>query len=150
MHNGSENTITLGRMLNQTARLWRHILNIRLLPYGLTDATWQPLLELKRQNRPMHQKDIAEALFLDKSSVVRTLRNLEQQGLITRVPDKNDRRAHYIVITDEGNKRIEYVLKIASEVENEVIQKLSDHKNFRPLLEEVYSVVKDISGHYRI
>ncbi|WP_342627141.1 MarR family transcriptional regulator [Nguyenibacter vanlangensis] len=142
MQNGGDDTaITLGRMLAQIARRWRHILNTRLLPYGLTDATWQPLLELSRQNRPMSQQEIADALLLDKSSVVRTLRALEALDLITRIPDARDGRAYCIVLTGTGHERIETVLQAASGIEEEVIEKLGSHGS---VAKEIFGEILDI------
>lgn len=79
-------TVTLGRMMGLIARRWRQILDGQLRPHDLTDATWQPLLELQRHGRPLHPKELAEALLLDKSSMVRILRTLEEKNFITREP----------------------------------------------------------------
>ncbi|MBO1361865.1 MarR family transcriptional regulator [Acetobacter sacchari] len=141
MQNSDETLLSLGRMFGQTARRWRQILDTRLQPYGLTDATWQPLVELKRQGRPLNQKDIAAALLLDKSSVVRTLRNLESQGLITRVPDATDGRAWCVIITDRGLELCDTVLRVASSIEKEVFEMLG-HQG--PAVKVVVGEVLDI------
>lgn len=114
--------ISLGRQLSLIARRWRQNLDARLRPFGVTDATWQPLLELKRHNGPMRQKEIAGALQLDKSSVVRTLRMLEKKGLIIRYPDEHDKRSHYIAMTEAGHNCTRDILRIAAELEQEILE----------------------------
>ncbi|WP_031240455.1 MULTISPECIES: MarR family winged helix-turn-helix transcriptional regulator [Asaia] len=117
-----EESLTLGRMMGLIARRWRQILDVRLRPHDLTDATWQPLLELQRYGRPMHPKEIAEALLLDKSSMVRILRTLEEKGFITREPDEADRRAFYVRITPEGARRLDEVLRFSRAIEQTVTE----------------------------
>ena len=68
----------------------------RLQPFGLTEATWLPLIYLARATAPMRQKDLAAALALDGSSVVRLLDALEASGQIERREESGDRRAKTI------------------------------------------------------
>ena len=62
-----------GALVSQTARRWRRAVDRRLHPFGLTEATWLPLLRVARAPAPMRQKDLAASLSLDSSSVVRLL-----------------------------------------------------------------------------
>ena len=73
-----------GRLLSQIARQWRRAVDLRVQPYGLTEATWLPLLRLSRAPEPMRQKDLAASLGLDNSSVVRLLDHLQAGGLVER------------------------------------------------------------------
>ena len=72
----------------------------RLQPFGLTEATWLPLIYVARVPAPMRQKDLAAALALDGSSVVRLLDALEASGHIERREEGKDRRAKTITVTD--------------------------------------------------
>lgn len=108
----------LGRLIANTARMWRRAANRRLQPYGLTEATWLPLLRIARADKPMRQKDLAHSLQLDGSSVVRLLDNLERSGLVTRIEGLQDRRSKEIVLTEEGSRivaRVEGVTRLLSE-----------------------------------
>jgi MarR family transcriptional regulator for hemolysin len=109
-----------------TARQWRRAVDLRLQKYGLTEATWLPLLHLARAPAPMRQKDLAAALLLDSSSVVRILQGLQESGLIARSEDAEDRRAKVIVITDQGRRLAEQVEEVASQVQREVLARLND------------------------
>jgi MarR family transcriptional regulator for hemolysin len=99
---------TFGPLLSQTARQWRRAVDERLQPYGLTEATWLPLLRVARASAPLRQKDLAAALSLDGSSVVRLLDNLERANLIERRED-TDRRAKAIFLTKRGRAVVDKV-----------------------------------------
>ena len=77
----------------------------QLQPFGLTEATWLPLIYLARASAPMRQKDLAAALTLDGSSVVRLLDALAASRLIERSEENGDRRAKIITITTRGWSR---------------------------------------------
>src|SRR5258708_4762906 len=64
-----------------------------LAPFGLTEATWLPLVRVARAPAPMRQKHLAASLVLDGSTVVRLLDALEASGLIERREESADRRA---------------------------------------------------------
>lgn len=49
-------------------------------------------------------------LGVSAPSVSRTLKNLEEKGLIERDLDKNDRRSVRIIVTETGERRVNSVL----------------------------------------
>jgi MarR family transcriptional regulator for hemolysin len=91
-----------GALLGRAYRQWRRAADLRLQPYNLTEATWLPLLRIARAPAPPRQKDLAAAMFVDNSSVVRLLDNLEEGGLIQRKEGETDRRAKTIHLTARG------------------------------------------------
>ena len=97
----------------------------RLQPFGLTEATWLPLIHLARAPVPMRQKDLAASLVLDGSSVVRLLDALEAAGLIERREEDADRRAKTITLTARGLKIIDQVEAASREVRNATLTGLS-------------------------
>lgn len=50
--------------------------------------------------------ELAEQLLADKGQMSRTVRELEQLGLIVRTPDPADRRSHLLSPTPEGLERL--------------------------------------------
>src|SRR5450631_2974366 len=87
-----------GALVARAARQWRREVDRRLQPFGLTEATWLPLVHLARAPAPMRQKDLAASLVLDGSTVVRQLDALETSGLIERREESADRRAKTIKV----------------------------------------------------
>jgi MarR family transcriptional regulator for hemolysin len=115
-----------GSVLSQAARAWRRSANRRLQPYGLTEATWLPLIRLARASAPMRQKDLAASLGLDGSSVVRILDALESSGLVERRAEAGDRRAKAILLTEQGQAIVAQVERVAQEVRNDALQGMSE------------------------
>ncbi|GAA5235678.1 MarR family transcriptional regulator [Verticiella sediminum] len=106
----------LGARIGLAARLWRRAVDQRLQPYGLTQATWRPLLQLARAPEALRQKELAQALGLDNSAVVRVLDALAAAGLIERKGLPDDRRARAIVLTPAGLAMVEQVTASAADV----------------------------------
>ena len=71
----------------------------------------------------MRQKDLAQALALDSSSVVRLIDGLQAQGWVERLDDA-DRRVKRIQLTAAGLAQVESVKKVVSKVRSEVMQEL--------------------------
>jgi MarR family transcriptional regulator for hemolysin len=111
----------LGSLIGLAARQWRRAVDLRRRKSGLTEATWAPLLRLSQASAPMRQKDLAAALSLDSSSVVRILNGLEDAGLIERREDAGDRRAKAIAITRQGHALVRQVEAVSEDVQREVL-----------------------------
>jgi len=113
-------------LIARVARQWRRAVDRRLQPFGLTEATWLPLLHIARAATPMRQKDLSASLVLDGSSVVRLLDALESAGLIERREENADRRAKIIGLTERGLAIIDQVEAASRDVRAAVLTGLSD------------------------
>lgn len=56
---------------------------------------------------PTTSRAIAERLFIDKGQLSRTVKELEDLGLIGRTPDPSDGRSQLLEATAEGRRRLE-------------------------------------------
>jgi MarR family transcriptional regulator for hemolysin len=113
-------------LIARVGRQWRREVDRRLQPFGLTEATWLPLVHLARAPAPMRQKDLAASLVLDGSTVVRLLDALETAGLIERREESADRRAKLITVTARGMSIIDRVELASRDVRNSALLGLSD------------------------
>ena len=113
-------------LIARVGRQWRREVDRRLQPFGLTEATWLPLVHLARAPAPMRQKDLAASLVLDGSTVVRLLDALETAGLIERREESADRRAKTITVTTRGMSIIDQVEVASRDVRNAALLGLSD------------------------
>jgi MarR family transcriptional regulator for hemolysin len=91
-----------GFELAVASRRWRKRLDEALAEFGLTDATWRPLLHLGRLGDGARQNDLARSLGIEGPSLVRLLDRLEAAALIERREDAADRRAKTLHLTAEG------------------------------------------------
>src|SRR3546814_16191544 len=80
--------LRLGRIYRQGGRQ----VELSCKNLGLSDATRMPLLVLYVHDEPLLQKDLADALFLDTSSLVRVLAQLRKAQLVDWSRDPADRR----------------------------------------------------------
>lgn len=108
-------------LVTTVARQWRRALDIALQPLGLTEATWRALIHTARGTAPMHQKDLARAMGLDNSSVVRLVVALERDGHIIRIEDTVDKRAKQLILTEKGRELSLRVETIAREVRTRLL-----------------------------
>ena len=136
-----------GALVSQTTRRWRRAVERRLQPFGLTEATWLPLLRVARASAPMRQKDLAASLVLDSSSVVRLVDALQSAGLVER-KEEEDRRAKTIVLTALGEETVARVEQVAREVRDEALADVADADVAATIrvLEHVCRVLDDESG----
>lgn len=114
-----------GPLIARTARQWRRCVDRRLQPFGLTQATWLPLLQLARAPAPMPQKDLARSLALDDSSIVRLLDTLQREGLVDR-REGQDRRVKVLHLTPSGKTTVASVEAVSQAVRKRVLAGLSD------------------------
>ncbi|WP_395680605.1 MarR family winged helix-turn-helix transcriptional regulator [Inquilinus sp.] len=115
-----------GFRLYLVGRLWRREVDETLGRYGLSAATWQPLLHVSRLGEGIRQRDLAESLGIEGPSLVRLLDTLETQGLIERREDESDRRAKAVHLTEDGRTLVEGIRGIAAEVRERLLAGVSD------------------------
>ena len=120
-------------LVANVAREWRRAVDARLQVYGLTEATWLPLLRIARSEAPMRQNELAASLSLDGSSVVRLLDALESSGLVERCEDRADRRAKSLVLTARGRRTVDQVERVSQDIRDLVLGEVSGEDLARSL-----------------
>ena len=61
-----------------------------------------PILTRLMAAGPMRSCDLAHQLHLDQSTVSRHVAALSAEGLVARTPQQDDRRAHFVELTEAG------------------------------------------------
>jgi DNA-binding MarR family transcriptional regulator len=64
---------------------------------------------------PMSQQALAEQLHLEKSTVSRLIKHLEQRGWVKRVRDLHDTRMFRLQLSDAGHKQASRLIKSLAE-----------------------------------
>ncbi|QHE87267.1 MarR family winged helix-turn-helix transcriptional regulator [Hydrogenophaga sp. BPS33] len=115
-----------GLLLGGVYRQWRRQVDLSFKTLGLSDATRMPLLALYAQDGAhMRQKDMAQTLHLDTSSLVRVLSQLRDAGYVDWEPDPADRRAKCIGLTPSGREVASQILARSLEIERLILEGLS-------------------------
>ena len=118
--------VEFGRRMSRLGAAWRREVDLELRRFGLTEATWRPILMLGQMQAPARQTDLARALDIESTSLVRLLDRLEQGGLIERVGDVLDRRSKRISTTPAGAKLYRQVYAVCEAVGARVLSAVSD------------------------
>ena len=116
----------LGLRLVGLGRRWRKTLDTRLAAEGLSDAVWTPLVHLHRLGDGISQTELAAAVGLDGSSLVRLIDMLVEQGLIERQPHASDRRIKLVHLTEAGRRTVASIRKRLMAVEDELLADLDE------------------------
>ncbi|MBH8581688.1 transcriptional regulator SlyA [Halomonas pacifica] len=116
----------IGFRLSRLPRLWRAILDQRLAPLGLTQTRWVTLYHLWRLGDGQPQCDLARAIGVEAPSLVRTLDQLAEQGLVERCPCDQDRRTKRIYLTEAATPLLQQIDAVVAEARQEMLAGLSD------------------------
>ena len=117
---------TIGFRIARLPHLWRSILDRRLAPLGLTQTRWVTLYHLWRMGEGHPQCDLARAIGVEAPSLVRTLGQLEEQGLVERRACDNDRRSKRIYLTPAAMPLLEKIDTVAQQARKEMFAGLSE------------------------
>lgn len=98
--------LPLAEQLARVSRVWKMVADRELAPLDLTYPRWTALWKLHRMGDHIGQKQLADGLEIELASLMRTLKQLEEQALITRYCCAQDKRARIVSLTDAGRNLV--------------------------------------------
>ena len=110
---------------------------------GIKLKEFVALLYLRESSKATQQK-LAQTLMLDANNCVILLNGLEEEGLIERTRDPEDRRRHIVAITAKGQKALEKAERQVETVEDDVLGNLGPDER-RQLHDLLAKAVEDHS-----
>lgn len=117
---------SIATRLSRVPRLWRAIIDKRLAPLGLTQTRWITLYYLWRMGDGQPQCDLARVIGVEAPSLVRTLDQLAEQGLVERCPCDKDRRTKRLFLTPEATPLLQQIDTVVKKAREEMLAGLSD------------------------
>lgn len=123
-----------GDAVGDVARLWRLEMNRRLQPYGLSTGQWLALRALSHKGDGTVQKELAEAIGIEGSTLVGLLDRLSKAGLVERREAPHDRRFKCVHLSAEGSRRIPVLEAVHRELRREFFAGISDREMERCLV----------------
>jgi MarR family transcriptional regulator, transcriptional regulator for hemolysin len=131
--------------LTKVSRKIRTTFNQQVTAHGLTYPRARALFRLAaRQN--MTQSELAFELDLEQATMVRLLDRMEENGLIERHQDPNDRRAKLIVLTAHGMEQAVLVRSLAADMRSQIFEgiNLAELRSAIDLLDRVSENTADV------
>ncbi len=117
----------LGRTLTFLLRSRKRFMGEKLREYGLSGGMYMILLHVDRH--PGYSQDyVANHLYLDKCSVARKVKKLEELSYLYRETDPSDRRQNKLYLTDRGRGLVPTIRKYLGQWGDEVTAPLTQQE----------------------
>lgn len=87
--------------------------------FALKVPEWR-LMAVLGERASATQRELCEATAMDKVTVNRATKALEDRGLIGRAPNAADGRSHHLALTDTGRELYDQIVPLALSVEAEL------------------------------
>ncbi|MBI4780745.1 MAG: MarR family transcriptional regulator [Oscillatoriophycideae cyanobacterium NC_groundwater_1537_Pr4_S-0.65um_50_18] len=112
-----------GRVLRIARLLEKHRESV-LAEYGLNVWSFDMLATLRRQGSPYQLKptDLYELLMLSSGAMTNRIDRLEQDGVVVRIRDPEDRRSVSVQLTPKGIELTNTVMPILFEREKQFLE----------------------------
>lgn len=92
---------------------------------GLTPAQWKVILVLNMMDG-LTQKEIAEKINIDGSTLVPVIDKMEQSGLVERKADSKDRRNNRIFLTKKSESTVDSIIMIILQLRKIIYNGISE------------------------
>jgi MarR family transcriptional regulator, transcriptional regulator for hemolysin len=94
---------------------------------GLTPSQWKIILALNISDG-LTQKELADKIYVDGSTLVPILDKMEQNGLIERKADSKDRRINRIFLTSKSESTVDSIILIVLQLRKMIYRGLSENE----------------------
>ena len=116
-----------GRMLRLMKHLGKEWAEA-MAQFGFREGEFDVLATLRRAGEPycLSPTQLYTSLLITSGAMTNRLNRLEQQGLIRRIADPDDKRSSLVSLTPRGQALIEQALVVHTETQNALLSSLSD------------------------
>ena len=119
--------IPLGLLVSMIHRTRMMYINDKMKGMDITAGQF-PFIMVLSHEEGITQEDLAAHLHIDKGTVARALRKLEDKKFIFREIDKKNRRRYLIYLTEKGRSVVPHIINIDNEWENSMCSKFSEEE----------------------
>jgi DNA-binding MarR family transcriptional regulator len=131
----------VGKWVSVLYRQFQVYINAELKSFDLNSSQYIFLLILYRQDG-VSQEELARRLFIDKGAAARAIKQLEQNGLLTRKVNALDKRAYEVYLTEKALKIRPLIEEILDRWNRILSQDRSEEENII-----VIEALKDMSAN---
>lgn len=139
----------LGYLIHQLMFLFRQGFARKFNQAGLSISPEEMItLVVLKQNGPLKPTELASILAKDKAVITRALDHLNEEGLLRRVQDTEDRRAIKVNITKKGEQVFQRFFPLVREFICQILSGVSqkDYDVTRKVLSKMIENCKDLSN----
>ena len=111
--------LPVGKLIPMIARSQTIYINNNLASLEINATQLHLMFEISHQNH-INQEKISQRCNINKGSVARSMKKLEDKGLIKREIDENNRRQNKISLTEHGEKTLKKAIEILDNWEEKV------------------------------
>ncbi|MGI0026732.1 MAG: MarR family winged helix-turn-helix transcriptional regulator [Nitrosopumilaceae archaeon] len=103
---------SLGMAIKNTSKSLERALDVELRgQYGFSGGQWKVIIALSIQDG-ISQKDLAERIFVDSTTLVPIIDSMEKKGLVERRTDPKDRRNNHVFLTAKSESFVDPIIEI--------------------------------------
>ena len=118
--------VRIGFLVHDVSRMRRTLFDQAMKPLGITRSQWWVLSQLSRHARSgMLQTELARDLDVGKVTVGGLIDRLEAARYVVRRPEKSDRRAKRIMITERGYEILEEMVAVGRKLNGIILAGLT-------------------------
>ncbi len=119
---------SIGRWISILYRYGQSYVSKRLERYNIGRGQYVILLALFRNNG-VSQEELADHLKIDKGSITKSIKKLEDEAYIERSIDSDDKRAYKVFLTQKAFDIIPAVQETIKSWEDIIVSDLSESEN---------------------
>ncbi len=110
----------------------------QLKPYDITPEQWSIISVLNDQNG-LTQKELAEAIDRDQTTVVRMIHSMEKKEFVKKVFNDKDKRSHYLFLTEKGERIKNKLIPVVNDAHRFVTTNLDEQelKQLKLILKQI-------------
>jgi DNA-binding MarR family transcriptional regulator len=140
-----QETDFVGKWLNVTAHRLSYLVNRKLNANGFQLTHEQMvLLKIISCNQGISQKELASRLDRDKTSIARSLNNLEKSHKVVRINVGNDKRVNNLFLTKDGHQLLTEIQPVIQELTNELM-KIFEEKEIKALHQTLQKLINEVN-----
>ena len=112
-------SLPISKLIIMIARGQTTYLNHKLNDWGINSTQLHLLFEISHHD-DLNQEKISSRCNINKGAAARSIRKLEEKGLVTRKIDDDNRRQNKVSLTEEGQRTLDASIQYLKTFEDEV------------------------------
>ncbi len=113
--------------LKNASEIYGKVISDRLEKNGLR-ASYKRVLEPLVQHENLTQLELVKITSLKAPTISITLRNMEREGIVTRVKNTHDRRETHVAVTERGRRMYSKLVRAIEKVESDMLCDVSEEE----------------------